>query len=202
MASLLASLPQPRQHHAAPAPAAAPAPTSMAIIGREPPPYPKRAGFVPRKPEDFGDGGAYPEVHVAQYPLDMGRGDATRSGKTLAVSVGVDGEASYEAILRQGSNRDKIIHSDHKAIVPKLDLMDPKVRRAASSRSMTPGAAFCVLLAARKERHGHPSTGSSSSSSSSSSRGHGPCFNAAASVWQHHRGEHAETGALSPASSQ
>ena len=37
------------------------------------PPYLKRAGFVPRRIEDFGDGGAFPEIHVAQYPLDMGR---------------------------------------------------------------------------------------------------------------------------------
>jgi len=37
------------------------------------PPYGKRAGFKPKKPEDFGDGGAFPEIHIAQYPLDMGR---------------------------------------------------------------------------------------------------------------------------------
>lgn len=37
------------------------------------PPYGQRHGFVPRATEDFGDGGAFPEVHVAQYPLDMGK---------------------------------------------------------------------------------------------------------------------------------
>ena len=39
------------------------------------PAYPHRAsgGFVPRDPEDFGDGGAYPEIHVAQYPLGLGK---------------------------------------------------------------------------------------------------------------------------------
>jgi len=40
---------------------------------KQPPPYGQRQGFVPRAPEDFGDGGAFPEIHVAQYPLDMGR---------------------------------------------------------------------------------------------------------------------------------
>jgi SNW domain-containing protein 1 len=23
--------------------------------------------------QDFGDGGAFPEIHVAQFPLDMGK---------------------------------------------------------------------------------------------------------------------------------
>lgn len=36
------------------------------------PPYGQRKGWVPRNPEDFGDGGAFPEIHVAQYPLGMG----------------------------------------------------------------------------------------------------------------------------------
>ena len=37
------------------------------------PPYGKRQRFVPRSYADFGDGGAYPEVHVAQYPLGLGK---------------------------------------------------------------------------------------------------------------------------------
>jgi SNW domain-containing protein 1 len=37
------------------------------------PAYGSRAGFIPRANEDFGEGGAFPEVHVAQYPLNMGR---------------------------------------------------------------------------------------------------------------------------------
>lgn len=52
-----------------------PAVSAAAPVARKtgPPPYGKRSGFVPRAQEDFGDGGAYPEIHVAQYPLDMGR---------------------------------------------------------------------------------------------------------------------------------
>lgn len=37
------------------------------------PAYGKRKGWKPKSDEDFGDGGAYPECWVAQYPLDMGR---------------------------------------------------------------------------------------------------------------------------------
>ena len=127
--SLLATLPAPRQQsYPGPVAPAAPKSTSTAIVTKEPPRYPKRQGWVPRRPEDFGDGGAYPEIHVAQYPLGMGE-DASRGNRTLAVSVNADGDVSYDAILRQGANKHKtVIHSDHKALVPKLDLMDAKVR--------------------------------------------------------------------------
>ncbi len=54
------------------------------------PPYGKRKGFIPRIKEDFGDGGAFPEIHVAQYPLDMGRLDK-KSTAIVAVSVGATG---------------------------------------------------------------------------------------------------------------
>lgn len=33
------------------------------------PPYGQRKGWVPRTEPDFGDGGAFPEIIVAQYPL-------------------------------------------------------------------------------------------------------------------------------------
>jgi hypothetical protein len=37
------------------------------------PPYGQRKGWKPSTQDDFGDGGAYPECHVAQYPLELGR---------------------------------------------------------------------------------------------------------------------------------
>jgi len=37
------------------------------------PPYGARSNYVPRKPEDYGDGGAFPEIGIRQYPLNMGR---------------------------------------------------------------------------------------------------------------------------------
>ena len=43
------------------------------------PPYPSRAGWTPSTQHDFGDGGAYPEIAVAQYPLGMGRPGKVRS---------------------------------------------------------------------------------------------------------------------------
>lgn len=38
-----------------------------------PPPYGRRQGFIPRTEEDFGGGGAFPEIPVAQYPLGLGK---------------------------------------------------------------------------------------------------------------------------------
>ena len=33
------------------------------------PPYGHRKGWVPRNQDDFGDGGAFPEIPIAQFPL-------------------------------------------------------------------------------------------------------------------------------------
>ncbi|GFR53009.1 hypothetical protein Agub_g15700 [Astrephomene gubernaculifera] len=121
MSSLLANLPAPTKQHAAPIQAV---PASSAIVAttfKEPPPYLRRQGWVPRRAEDFGDGGAFPEIHVAQYPLDMGKGSGGRGNQQLAVTLNADGQINYDAIVKQGSNRDRVVHSDHSALVPKVD---------------------------------------------------------------------------------
>ena len=94
---------------------------------KPPPPYLRRRDFVPRKAVDFGDGGAFPEIHVAQYPLEMGRADQRKGDRTLAVSVGSDGDASYDAIVQQGGNRGRIVHTGHIALVPKVERMSKEV---------------------------------------------------------------------------
>jgi SNW domain-containing protein 1 len=68
--------------------------------------------------------GAFPEIQVAQYPLDMGRPtNAGKSNQVLAVSTGADGQINYDAVLRQGQDKGKIIVSGHSALVPKVDLL-------------------------------------------------------------------------------
>jgi len=37
------------------------------------PPYGQRKGWRPSTDADFGDGGAYPECHIAQYPQQIGK---------------------------------------------------------------------------------------------------------------------------------
>ncbi|XP_077210836.1 chromatin protein family [Tasmannia lanceolata] len=84
------------------------------------PPYGKRAGFVPRKPEDFGDGGAFPEIHVAQYPLGMGRKDEKLGSKILPLTVDSHGNVAFDAIVKQDENASKIVYSQHRDLIPKI----------------------------------------------------------------------------------
>uniref|UniRef100_A0A674APL5 SNW domain-containing protein 1 n=1 Tax=Salmo trutta TaxID=8032 RepID=A0A674APL5_SALTR len=59
---------------------------------------------------DFGDGVAFPEIHVAQFPLEMGR----KKKRSNALAVQVDGEGK---IARQG--KDKVIFSKYSDLLPK-----------------------------------------------------------------------------------
>eukprot|EP01114_Cavostelium_apophysatum_P013203 TRINITY_DN3138_c0_g1_i1.p1 TRINITY_DN3138_c0_g1~~TRINITY_DN3138_c0_g1_i1.p1 ORF type:complete len:559 (+),score=177.22 TRINITY_DN3138_c0_g1_i1:136-1812(+) len=81
------------------------------------PPYGARKGFIPRSVEDFGDGGAFPEIHVAQYPLDMGRKDAASTQKSVPLTTDGEGRIKYEAILNPGS--DKQIMARHEDLSAK-----------------------------------------------------------------------------------
>eukprot|EP00897_Mesotaenium_endlicherianum_P000764 jgi/Mesen1/10689/ME000009S10478 len=99
---------------------------------REPPPYGKRGGFVPRKVEDFGDGGAFPEIHVAQYPLDMGRKEEKATSRVLPVNVDAEGRVAFDAIVKQGENASKIVHTQHRELVPKIqDIAEGELARPA-----------------------------------------------------------------------
>ncbi|XP_046338629.1 SNW domain-containing protein 1-like [Haliotis rufescens] len=95
---------------------------------RAAPPYGHRKGWIPRSQEDFGDGGAFPEIHVAQYPLGMGLKETTSN--SLAVSLDQHGKIKYDAIARQGHGKDKVIHSRPGDLVPKMiDEDDPDLQR-------------------------------------------------------------------------
>ncbi|KAM0020803.1 putative SKI-interacting protein, SKIP [Helianthus debilis subsp. tardiflorus] len=82
---------------------------------------PERLKYRPSKPQDFGDGGAFPEIHYAQYPLDMGRKRDSNSGpKTLPVTVDDKGNLTFDAIVKQNENSRKIVYSQHRDIIPKI----------------------------------------------------------------------------------
>lgn len=61
--------------------------------------------------QDFGDGGAYPELHVAQFPMGLGqqksKGGAS-SSNALAKQVDADGKIKYDVIARYGHAQDKV----------------------------------------------------------------------------------------------
>ncbi|XP_008503409.1 SNW domain-containing protein 1 [Calypte anna] len=103
--------------------------TALVSSRREPPPYGYRKGWVPRVLEDFGDGGAFPEIHVAQYPMDMGR--KKKMSNALAVQVDAEGKIKYDAIARQGQSKDKVIYSKYTDLVPKevMNVDDPELQR-------------------------------------------------------------------------
>ena len=82
-----------------------------------PPAYGSRAGWRPRSIEDYGDGGAFPEIPVAQYPLDMGR-KSSSSSNALAVQVDAEGKVKYDAIARQGHNDKRIVHTTFQDLIP------------------------------------------------------------------------------------
>lgn len=74
------------------------------------PPYGRRDGYIPREPEDYGDGGAFPEIHIKQYPLDMGRKNTTKSASSVVpLKVNEKGEVQYDAILRENMRKEQIV---------------------------------------------------------------------------------------------
>ena len=82
-----------------------------------PPAYGARAGWRPKSAEDYGDGGAFPEVLIAQYPLDLGRKNSTGSN-ALAVQVDAKGKVNFDALARQGHNDKRIVHASFKDLIP------------------------------------------------------------------------------------
>merc|ERR1711953_19443 len=104
--------------------------SAVATIRSEPPPYGARSGFVPRTINDFGDGGAFPEIHVAQFPLGMGKPKDKKSN-ALAIHLDQDGKVKYDALVKQGHDKDRVVHSKFQDLVPKeiLDENDASLNR-------------------------------------------------------------------------
>jgi SNW domain-containing protein 1 len=98
--------------------------TQVVLRRTGPPPYQNRTGWRPRAPEDFGDGGAFPEILVAQYPLDMGRKGSSSTSNALTVQVDAEGKVKYDAIARRGHGEDRIVHASFKDLIPLRQRVD------------------------------------------------------------------------------
>ncbi|KAL2760505.1 hypothetical protein ACRALDRAFT_1046330 [Sodiomyces alcalophilus JCM 7366] len=129
---------------------------SQIVLRRSgPPPYQQRTGWRPRAQEDFGDGGAFPEIPVAQYPLDMGKKKATTSN-ALTVQVDAEGKVAYDAIARQGHSADRIIHTSFKDLIPlrqradagEIDLSRPSAEEVAKATEKTKNALAALVSSA------------------------------------------------------
>lgn len=90
------------------------------------PAYGSRKGWRPRAAGDFGNGGAYPECHIAQYPLEMGRRKPARSGGALTLQVDGEGNVRYDAIIQQGRKDGQSVQSQHRDLVPLRERGDDK----------------------------------------------------------------------------
>lgn len=81
--------------------------------------------------KDFGDGGAFPEIMVAQFPLGMGFEKKEKSN-ALPVQMDENGHIKFDDLLRQGTRKDKVIHSKFTDLVEKqikADDDDPELAR-------------------------------------------------------------------------
>ncbi|CAD5230882.1 unnamed protein product [Bursaphelenchus xylophilus] len=105
-----------------------------AVVLKAVPAYGQRQGYVPRTPEDFGDGGAFPEIHIAQFPLGMGAEggvvNKNAHNKTIALQYDKDGKLRHDAIARIGHGKDKIVHTKLQNTKQRvIDPEDPELQR-------------------------------------------------------------------------
>ncbi|KAF2875510.1 SKIP/SNW domain-containing protein [Massariosphaeria phaeospora] len=118
-----------------------------------PPAYGQRQRWRPRNAEDFGDGGAFPEVHVAQYPLDMGRKGTASTSNALAMRVDSEGKTKYDEIARRGHGESRIVQASFKDLIPlrqradagELDLDRPSEEMVLATKERTEQALMALV---------------------------------------------------------
>ncbi|KAK4217084.1 SKIP/SNW domain-containing protein [Rhypophila decipiens] len=135
--------------------------TQVVLKRTGPPPYLQRAGWRPRGPEDFGDGGAFPEIPIAQYVWGK---DGSSKSNALVVQVDSEGKVDYSAIARQGHSKDRIIHTSFKDLIPlrqraeagDLDLSRPSEEEVQATAERTKNALAALVngaVAAQKPKN-------------------------------------------------
>lgn len=72
---------------------------------------------------DFGDGGAFPELHMVQYPLNMGR-PGQKSSALVTVQVDESGKLRTDMIVKQGTNKNRMVQSQMSDIKEKAADVD------------------------------------------------------------------------------
>ena len=125
------------------------------IVRRQngPPPYGSRQNWRPRTAEDFGDGGAFPEVHVAQYPLDMGKKGEPSKSNALTRRVDAEGKTKYDEIARRGHGENRIVQTSFKDLIPlrqqanagELDLDRPSQEVVQATKAKTEAALMALV---------------------------------------------------------
>ncbi|KDN53471.1 hypothetical protein K437DRAFT_230765 [Tilletiaria anomala UBC 951] len=131
--------------------------TAVTRMTADIPTYGQRQGWRPQSQTDFGpDGGAYPECHVAQYPLDMGKIGAKGAGKSggaLALQLDAEGNIRYDAIVQQGRRDGQRVQSTQLDIVPlrhRADYKEGEDRRERPSEEEVASVTERTRLALEK----------------------------------------------------
>ena len=127
--------------------------TQIARRQNGPPPYGSRQNWRPRTAEDFGDGGAFPEVHVAQYPLDMGKKGQPSKSNALTRRVDAEGKTKYDEIARRGHGESRIVQTSFKDLIPlrqqanagELDLDRPSQEVVQATKAKTEAALMALV---------------------------------------------------------
>jgi hypothetical protein len=127
--------------------------TQVARRQNGPPPYGSRQSWRPRTAEDFGDGGAFPEVHVAQYPLDMGKKGQPSTSNALTRRVDAEGKTKYDEIARRGHGESRIVQASFKDLIPlrqqanagELDLDRPSQEVVQATKQKTEAALMALV---------------------------------------------------------
>jgi len=144
---------------------------AQVVAKKGPPPYGQRQHWRPRAPEgkqntygrhtgdvltsplDFGDGGAFPEVLVAQYPLDMGKKGQPSSSNALVRRVDGEGKTKYDEIARRGHGDSRIVQASFKDLIPlrqqadagELDLSRPSAEVVQATKEKTEQALMALV---------------------------------------------------------
>lgn len=122
--------------------------------------------FVPRSITDFNDGGAFPEIHVAQYPRHMSNPNRNRTNYLQSqdlVSIKKDedfhsyqfpreimirsstiepnGQMDYTSLITSGTNSDKKVFANYESMKPSSssneDLSIPSTREISDTVART-----------------------------------------------------------------
>ncbi|KAL3317384.1 SNW domain-containing protein 1 [Cichlidogyrus casuarinus] len=126
--SLLSQLPGPTHVPQQDPILSSPTPASALIAKSTIPPYGYRKNWAPKTPADFGDGGAFPEIHKPQFPMGLGLKKTTSNA--LVMKTDEHGKLRFDEIIRQGHRSDRVIHSKFSDLMPKpIEDDDPELMK-------------------------------------------------------------------------
>ena len=88
------------------------------------PTYGNRQGWKPRTANDYDDGGAFPEIHLPQFPLGMG--EKKTSSSIIPLNIDSEGKINFGAVL--GIHDKKVVYSSARDLIEREPDEDDLVR--------------------------------------------------------------------------